>query len=124
MSRFWTKKYRDVRVPPAYLLGPTVPMTGHMFQVIRLSENRVNKVIKITINNKNGYVLMDGNIMIYISYPLHLCTPKIIADYPKQMITQTNTNMSGVTTEEPGSRKFTQKKYNTDTIKINCGFLV
>ncbi|KAI8970800.1 hypothetical protein BDB01DRAFT_839876 [Pilobolus umbonatus] len=37
MSRFWTKKYRDVRVPPAYLLGPTVPMTGHMFQVIRLS---------------------------------------------------------------------------------------
>ncbi|KAI8988641.1 hypothetical protein BDB01DRAFT_833701 [Pilobolus umbonatus] len=32
MSRFWTKKYRYVRVPPAYLLGPTVPMTGHMFQ--------------------------------------------------------------------------------------------
>ncbi|KAI8968775.1 hypothetical protein BDB01DRAFT_868423 [Pilobolus umbonatus] len=34
MSIFWTKKYRDVRVPPAYLLGPTVPMTGHMFQII------------------------------------------------------------------------------------------
>ncbi|KAI8968684.1 hypothetical protein BDB01DRAFT_840265 [Pilobolus umbonatus] len=56
--------------------------------------------------------------MIYISYPLHICTPKIIADYPKQMITQTNTNMSGVTTEEPGNRKFTEKRYNTDTVKI------
>ncbi|KAI8968641.1 hypothetical protein BDB01DRAFT_840284 [Pilobolus umbonatus] len=66
--------------------------------------------------------------MVYISYPLHLCTPKIIADYPKQIITQTNTNMSGVTTEEPGNREITKKKTQhrycqsvgvQDSVKLN-----